>query len=44
MRRLRLLDKVLSSGKPTYIFDFLPSMKNSHRHKNSSSAVIVINE
>ena len=39
VRRLCLLYKVLSTGQPTYIYDFLPPLRSSRGHVNSFNLV-----
>ena len=39
VRRLCLLYKVLSTGQPTYIYDFLPPLRSFRRHVNSFNLV-----
>ena len=43
-RRLCLLYKVFPTGKPSYIYELLPSIRSSRRHVNSFNTVFCTSE
>ena len=43
-RRLCLLYKVFPTGKPSYIYELLPSIRSSRRHVNSFNTVFCKSE